>query len=618
MLTASALGIALAKNFKKEILSIVKDIKDEASYFFDSGLPSYIESQYSKYALTKTFIHRNEPVDFYQTYFPITIQGNKERVKLDESSWDIFEKSNCVGVVGQAGSGKSMLMKFVYLNTVQTYIKIPIVIELRNINDFDGSIVDYIYKVIFNNRLSPNKKILERLLDTGSFLFLFDGYDELSLAKKEVVTDDIDQFIDRYSKNYYIVTSRPEANLESIPRFYCYNVCSLSYDEIIGFINKQSDGSSEYNTLSKKIITTIAEKGNEQYRHYLQNPLLLSMFIITYNNYPQLPKYKSKFYWNVFDTLCTKHDSITKKGGYQHERKTKLQNDEIEQILKWLCYQSYFESKIGFDREYLFRKLKTIKQGLGYKYSIEDLVYDLTVSVSIIVVDGLEYKLPHKSMHEYFVASLIKDQNDDDKKKIYNSKMRNVNMRAINKDFNLLGLCMEMDKASFVKDFLLFNLKPMQSQFLKYGISHYALEFAKKFEMSYVFIFSNNKKQVRLTESKISYGLELVVCEFLEIEVPIHLDFDSSKDTSFFEKAKDLGILKLEARKHDIKNNLLYYRLNIDKYSGEKGEVQNKILESIGHFSNIESFVNLLSKKIEELERDVEGEVKSTTSLLGI
>lgn len=124
-------------------------------------------------------------------------------------------------------------------------------------------------------------------------------------------------------------------------RFQNYYVNELDDTEIKQFIQKQLSIVSE-SDLSMKIIEVIDKPESQAYKEYLRSPLLLSMFILTFKQFPDLPKSKNKFYYNVFDTLITKHDSLSKRGGFQHERMTGLQNEDIEIILKWFSYLTLF------------------------------------------------------------------------------------------------------------------------------------------------------------------------------------------------------------------------------------------------------------------------------------
>ncbi len=448
--------LALINTFKSPLTSLFKDVKDEISYFLDSGLSDYVDCTFNKYSLTKTFLYRNDKVNFYDIYFPVSLRIKNEKKKI-ENLTELFENSSFVTIIGNAGSGKTMLMKHFFLKSVKTSFKIPIVFELRVLNESQGTFEDIIFKTISNNKLSPNKKILERLLSSGEFIFLLDGFDEIYSNHKERITFEIDNFIDKYSNNNFLITSRPGSGIESMPRFDNYFVQPLNETEINDFIDLQLN-EVENQKLAIKIKKVIAKKENIDYRNFLGSPLLLSMFILTFDSYPELPKKKSKFYWNVFDTLATKHDSFTKKGGFLHERKTQLQNEDFEEILKWLAYLSFFEGQYSFDAEYLTKKLNQIKKSFNYSFNTNELIEDLTLAISIIVVDGVEYKFPHKSLQEYFCALLIKDLTPENKEKIYKEKMWELLKLTFGGFENFWNLCYELDKKYFVKNVLIYGL----------------------------------------------------------------------------------------------------------------------------------------------------------------
>lgn len=56
--------LTLISTFKDELIKLGKYAKEEVSFFFDDGLAAYIEKIRSKYVYTKTFIYRNENVEF--------------------------------------------------------------------------------------------------------------------------------------------------------------------------------------------------------------------------------------------------------------------------------------------------------------------------------------------------------------------------------------------------------------------------------------------------------------------------------------------------------------------------------------------------------------------------
>ena len=67
----------------------------------------------------------------------------------------------------------------------------------------------------------------------------FDGFDEISSNRKDEITRSICQITKKYSRNKYILTSRPFVNIELLENFHNYEVCDLSIEEIKSFIEKQ-------------------------------------------------------------------------------------------------------------------------------------------------------------------------------------------------------------------------------------------------------------------------------------------------------------------------------------------------------------------------------------------
>lgn len=457
MITAT-IGIQLINAFKEPILKLSKEIKDEFLDIFNNGLSDFVDNFYIKYSKTKTFIYRDEKVNFYDVFYPVTLKNSSERISEISDLKELFNERKFITIIGMAGCGKSMLMKHIFLSTVSQLYSIPIVVELRNLNDYNGTITDYITKLLTKNKLSINERITERILSEGNFIFLFDGYDEIYSENKDKITNDIEEFVDTYNKNTFVLTSRPGANAESLQRFDNFYVQPLSKKQINEFINLQFKFHDNKESIGK-IISVIEKPENRDYKDYLSNPLLLSMFIFTFNTYPELPKSKNKFYWNVFDTLCTKHDAFTKKGFWLHERKSKLQNEDFENILKWFSYISIFKGKYNFDLEYLKSILGEIKLKLNLQPSLEDLIYDLTVSISILIQDGTDFTFPHKSLQEYFTAYLIKGLNEEQKRKIYQEKFLDLRKYTNGGNLNLYKLCYELDKVCFSKYFLISNTK---------------------------------------------------------------------------------------------------------------------------------------------------------------
>jgi hypothetical protein len=479
-------GLKLLAIFKEPFLNIGKDLKEEFLNIFNNGLSEYVDNFYDKYSKTKTFIYRDEKVNFYDIFFPVTLMNRKsEKIDSVKDLDILFANRKFITIIGNAGSGKSMLTKHIFLSAVDKTLRIPIVVELRNLNDYNGTIFDYISSILTRNKIANSEKFIQRILQEGSFLFLLDGYDEIYSNSKNKISKEIEDFVDTYSKNTFVLTSRPGSNAETLQRFDNFYVQPLTKSQINDFILLQFKNHDNQESLDR-ILTIVEKPDNEDYKDYLSNPLLLSMFIFTFNSYPELPKYKNKFYWNVFDTLCTKHDAFSKNGFWLHERKSKLLNDDLENILKWFSYISLFKGKYNFDYNFLKQTIQEINQKLNLSANPDDIIYDLTVSISILIQDGTEYTFPHKSLQEYFTSSLIKGLNEEQKEKIYSDKFNNLRKFSNGGNLNMFKLCFEMDKTYFAKYYLIPNGELFLSSINITNSSKMTQSFLKYFEIDFM------------------------------------------------------------------------------------------------------------------------------------
>ena len=465
-------------------------------------------------------------------------------------------------------------------------IKIPIFIELKSLNEFQGNIEDYITSKILNNKLSKNPRILKRLLESGKFLFLLDGYDEVYSGKKNTITHDVEDFMDRYIHNWYILTSRYGAGAESLPRFSITSINSLEGIEINDFVEQQCKLIID-KSLSQQIQNTINSSVNYKYESYLSNPLFLSMYMFSYRTHPLLPDQQSKFFYNIFDTLLTKHDSFSKKGGWQHEKKSKLDNSQIELILKWFSYISWAEEKYYFDQGYLERILESIKQELDINFITRDLIYDLMVNIGIILEDSGNLTYPHRSMQQYFTAYLIANLNDFDLKlKIYESSIKPF-ASELWYDSTLLELFNELDYFTFQEHVIIPILEDYSSK-LKYSSTYEHFDkFISMYNDTIHLTVSNDKAKVSYHTTMpvgsdqcfMEFVLEGLDDSFVSIAIDRILNLEEVKE--YFLNNYPPGNYNFEIPSHKI---FLYPKLDETGFSDDISDYVKRIEEYISEF----------------------------------
>lgn len=537
---------------------------DQIQQFIGKDIKNYLNKQKDKYSHIKTLLRGNTPVFLYDVYFPAKLIGEDEKLFNTNSSNELFKNFNFITIIGDAGSGKSTLVKHLFLNSIYEKSKIPILIELRYLNETSEDLEIYIKNIISQNKLAVNEDILETLLEKGKFTLFLDGFDEVDEITKKRLVKQINDFVNKFSTNNYLLTSRPYSNIENLPLFTNLRMKDLSLEngEIKGFVFKQLGNEKE---LASKAIKSI-EQGDSIYIHsFLKNPLLLSLYLLTFQNYASIPDKKYIFYRRVINALFSEHDSKTKLG-YVREKLCGLDQENFELILKSFSFLSYFESEFSFNRDYVNLKLKLIKGKRDLKFDNNKFISDLKSAVSLWTDDEGLYSFAHRSLQEYFTALFITELKEDEKARVYSKIINKYNsshsapLREVN---NLLQLLKEMDEYNYIKSFyhpLLIELKKDLDE--------------KKFESkskNYVRFFIDGIVELKMgnIEGKDIFSYRPLLSTIMDKTIFIHLPFTRNLYDYLIKQLKDDGtilIIKNFLIDSKEKTSVNYQLRNASKY----------------------------------------------------
>lgn len=458
----------LSTLISKPLNSIYSIIGAQFKQAFSNKILEYSVEEYKRNYYCKTILHRVEPISLDKFYQPLYLRqiGQLERIATT-SVKELFSSNNKIAIIGTAGSGKSTMIKHLALNCYSEGNKIPIKIELRYLNEYGESFTSYIMNEVFSfYQLGMSNDIVSRLLYSGNFTFFLDGYDEISYNKKAKVTAEINAFMARYSNNYYLMSSRPFANLETMPLFVNYEVCELQDNEIVEFISKQIPLDNQ--EVATNIVAAIENPSNSSYKSFLSNPLLLSMFILTFQSYSELPQKKNIFYRQVFETLFSLHDSLSKLS-YVRDKASGLNKDQFELILKLFSAATFLKDKFIFSVDEINQNLDIIKTHKSLVFDNQLLLDDLQVAIGILNREGLDYTFPHRSLQEYFASLFITNLNAENKKKFYKDTLENIqyNFDKLFYRVHFYSLLNELDFTSMVVSFCLPILRRLHESIYK-------------------------------------------------------------------------------------------------------------------------------------------------------
>lgn len=478
--------IRCLEKFKKLIIEWILEISRKKLLPYFQQL--FINLDINDYNYIKTILHP-EPIYLYDIYQPLCISYNDKRYKTDSIKYLFDEISNFITILGDAGSGKSTLTKYLFLNAIEENVGKPVLIELRNIGNEKLDFREYIINKIQRKGLSHSKNLTEWLLKHGKIVFFFDGYDEVSSRNLCELTDQLNDFIYQYKKNKYILTSRCYSNAKMLDIFHPVYLLPLTKSEMISLVNKQVQDEK----IAQDIIKSINQDTKKYISEFLANPLLLCLYILTFKTYPDIPSKRHQFYRRVIDVLFMQHDSLT-KNSWVREKECNLDQDQYEKVLKMFSLLTLLDNEYIFSKDSLCRKLELIKNKIDSIYFDNNLfINDMKEKLCLWLEDGGYYQFLHRSIQTYFTTCYIKNLNGNKKQKMYTVILERIKQDKLLGFKNLITLCEDMDSNDFYKYLLI--------PFLESILDKYILDTKESVFRSYikdvvgdVFIWNENGK----------------------------------------------------------------------------------------------------------------------------
>lgn len=425
------------------------------SVLFESRFQEYLNRTYQKCRSTNTLIFPNQQIDLLSIYLPLTVRctKNNQEILVDDFTDELLNPYNKILISDSAGMGKSTLVKFLAVKIIENVKGIPIVIDLRNLS-VANTILEEIYQQLNPIDKMIEKELILKFIESGSFIFLLDGFDEIEQTVASTVIKDLRLFLDKTGSSKYVMTSRPELSLYSFGDFQRFLIVPLQYEEAKKLIIKY-DTISNYG-ISQRLLSDI-ETNYRLVSSFLENPFLTSLLYKAYSYNKDIPANKITFYEEVYTALYKGHD--LSKNGFRRAKESGLDMQAFRVILRELAFDSIKANVVSYEKQDLLLRLENAKQKcVGIDFKPISFFNDLLSTVPLFIEDGTKVKWAHKSFMDFFTAEyLVYDKDKEIKlEQIYQQKIikyltvldffyemdykifRNVIIRQLLKDFSLL------------------------------------------------------------------------------------------------------------------------------------------------------------------------------------
>ena len=132
---AAPLIAKLASAFATPAKGAATKAKEKLEVKFQKGFSRFIEENINRFSTVKTIISSNIPIPFSSLYVNLYV-ARPGFAHRDEDFLKEIERYKSVLFTAPAGSGKSMLMRYLYLRFLEIQSdRLPVFIELRELNE---------------------------------------------------------------------------------------------------------------------------------------------------------------------------------------------------------------------------------------------------------------------------------------------------------------------------------------------------------------------------------------------------------------------------------------------------------------------------------------------------
>jgi hypothetical protein len=281
---------------------------------------------------------------------------------------------------------------------------------LKSFKSSEIDIEEFIVKEFTICGFPSSKEFIAKALEQGKLLILLDGLDEVPTVNTNEVISQIQDFVDRYDKNRFIVSCRTAAYQNNFKRFTDVKLADFDDTQIEQFIGNWFQ--SEVGT-AQKCWELLQKPEYAAAKELAHTPLLLTFLCLIYDRSQNFPNNRSAIYKEALRILLQEwaaEKRIQKEEIYQG-----LSTELEESLLSEIAHTGFEADKLFFSQREVVEQIKTFLAGNLHapKHLDGKAVLNAIAVQQGILVERAEdiYSFSHLTLQEYLTAQYIADNN---------------------------------------------------------------------------------------------------------------------------------------------------------------------------------------------------------------
>lgn len=320
-------------------------------------------------------------------------------------------------VLGDPGMGKTTFLRKVGLSALKGkkdggfhHNCIPVFIELKGFRTGNINLEETIAKIFRIRGFPDHNHFTSKALERGKLLILLDGLDEVPSECMNEVIAGIQNFVDLYEKNRYLISCRLAAYRHNFRRFTDITLAGFTDTQIENFItNWFSDDIDRGQECWQKLINNNYAAAKE----LTHTPLLLTLICLLYQRAGQFPTNRATLYEKALRVLL---EEWAGEKGIPHETIYKgLDTKRKELMLAEIAYHAFKEDRLFLHKREIASQIERVLVEMlpEEKHISGELVLKSIAIQHGILVERAEgiYSFSHLTFQEFLTAQYVIDNN---------------------------------------------------------------------------------------------------------------------------------------------------------------------------------------------------------------
>ncbi|MBE8989185.1 MULTISPECIES: NACHT domain-containing protein [unclassified Nostoc] len=323
-------------------------------------------------------------------------------------------------VIGGSGAGKSTFLRKMGIEALKgkkegfKHACIPVFIVLERFASSKLNIETFIAEEFGICGCPSPERFAAKALEEGKLLILLDGLDEVPTKNLTEAISEIQNFVDKYDKNRFIISCRGAAYRHNFRRFTDVAMADFGDIQIESFISNWFRSEPDRGKDCWQKLNSPEHTAAKELTH---TPLLLTLVCLLYQRSHKFPTNRATIYERALRVLL--EEWADEKIIVPEDLYKGLNTKRKEMMLSEIAHDAFQQDRLFLPRREIADKIeKLLAEMLPDEKFISgaDVLRSVEVQHGVLVerTDGI-YSFSHLTLQEYFTARYINDHRQVEK-----------------------------------------------------------------------------------------------------------------------------------------------------------------------------------------------------------